>query len=71
MHCALCGRPLLQAAVMIGREGIGPKCAKKAGLTALAKKTGSRVLRIGRRPSAERKRMPETMDLFEDERQVT
>jgi hypothetical protein len=65
MNCALCGRPLLNPTVMIGREAIGPKCARKAGLTRLAAQTGSRVLRFSR-PKASRADAGRNLDLFED-----
>lgn len=64
MKCALCGRALRNPTVMIGREAIGPKCARKAGLTNLAAQTGSRVLRFGRpKPSRDEGK---NLDLFED-----
>lgn len=31
-RCAICGKPT-QPAVMIGSEAVGPKCAKRAGLS--------------------------------------
>lgn len=65
MRCALCGRSLTTPTVMIGSEAIGPVCARKAGLTKLARKTGSRVLRFGR-PTAQEVRDTRTIDLFED-----
>ena len=40
LYCSLCGRSMAQAAVMIGQEPIGPKCARRAGLLTLASKTG-------------------------------
>lgn len=64
MRCALCGKPLLNPAVMIGREPIGPKCAKKAGLTKLARKTGSKIIRMGRQRKEARD--GQTLDLFAD-----
>ena len=45
MICALCGRPMLNPAVMIGQMGIGPKCAKKAGLVDPARR-GAGYLRL-------------------------
>lgn len=65
MRCALCGRALTAPTVMIGSEPIGPTCARKAGLTKLARKTGSRVLRFGR-PPAQEVRDTRTLDLFAD-----
>lgn len=62
LRCALCGRPVLNPAVMVGREPVGPKCARRAGLVELARKrTGSLSMprmRVTRQVS------PETMDLF-------
>lgn len=43
LHCALCGRRMGYAAVWIGQEPIGPKCASRAGLLTLTGRTGSRV----------------------------
>ena len=41
-RCALCGRPVLSPAVLIGQLPVGPKCARRAGLVELArKKVGS------------------------------
>lgn len=59
--CALCGRPTMPF-VVIGREAIGPKCAKRAGLTPTRSPKGSRVrfVRVKAAP-AER---GETLDLF-------
>jgi len=45
MICALCGRPMLNPAVMIGQMGVGPKCAKKAGLLEPARR-GAGYLRL-------------------------
>lgn len=65
MKCALCGRALRNPTVLIGREPVGPKCARRAGLTKLAAQTGSRVLRFGRpKPSAGIE--GRNLDLFED-----
>lgn len=41
MRCALCGRGLSVAAVLIGELAIGPRCSRRAGLMPLAaKRTG-------------------------------
>ena len=41
-RCALCGRPVLNPAVLIGQLPVGPRCACRAGLVELArKKVGS------------------------------
>jgi hypothetical protein len=65
MKCALCGRSMRQPAVTIGALGIGPTCARKAGLIDLArKKTG--MLRL---VSVKREITKTYMgDLFDDER---
>jgi hypothetical protein len=60
--CAMCGRPT-QPFVMIGREAIGPKCAKKAGLTPAKTPKGSRLIFPKIRPV--REDVPTTGDLFE------
>lgn len=66
LHCALCGRPMNQAAVLIGAMGVGPTCARKAGLIELSKRKSGLVF-----PVAGRKSTPKddrrTMDLFEVE----
>ena len=62
LHCVLCGRPVLNPAVLIGQLPVGPKCARRAGLVELARKrTGSLSLPKVRftRPASS-----ETMDLF-------
>lgn len=61
--CALCGRVTLNPAVFIGREPIGPKCARRAGLLAMSKRAGSKVMTLTR-PSTTAKRDGKTMDLF-------
>ena len=60
--CAMCGRPT-QPFVMIGREAIGPKCAKKAGLTPSKAPKGRRLRFVRAKP--EREDGPTTGDLFE------
>ena len=63
-RCAICGRPT-EPAVMIGSEAVGPRCARKAGLYAVAATKGSRVRHVGRRTRAPKERLPETIDMFE------
>lgn len=61
--CALCGRSMNEAAVLIGNMPVGPTCARRAGLMQLAKRrTGlvSPVLRSGKKSAP----APQTMDLF-------
>jgi hypothetical protein len=36
MRCVLCGRVTLTALVFIASHPVGPKCARRAGLVALA-----------------------------------
>ena len=64
-RCALCDRPMLNPAVLIGTLPVGPKCAKRAGLLELARK------RIGRLslPSVQYRRNEpqENLELFEEE----
>lgn len=62
LYCALCGRSMDQAAVMIGNLPVGPKCAQRAGLMPLAKRKSGLVFPVVRRP---RVPVPGTMDLFE------
>lgn len=38
MRCALCGRSMVAPAVLIGEMGVGPKCARRAGLIEPARK---------------------------------
>lgn len=38
MRCALCGRSMGAPAVLIGQMGVGPKCARRAGLIESAKR---------------------------------
>jgi hypothetical protein len=63
--CALCGRPTLNPAVMIGQLPVGLKCARRAGLIEAARK------RVGQlslpRTRFKRPVYPETMELFEVE----
>ena len=37
-RCALCGRPVLNPAVLIGQLPVGPRCARRASLVELARK---------------------------------
>lgn len=65
LHCALCGRPMNQAAVMIGAMPVGPTCARKAGLIELSKRKSGLVFPVAGRkstPKDDRK----TMDLFDE-----
>ena len=64
--CCFCGRPMDQAAVLIGNHPVGPKCAKRAGLIPLAKKKSGLVFPVVRR-HVEKGAHPQTRDLFEDE----
>jgi hypothetical protein len=62
--CAMCGRPTAPY-VLIGREAIGPKCARRAGLTPARAPKGSRLRFVAYKPVKERG--DETMDLFAEE----
>ena len=64
LYCALCGRPMDQAAVMIGSHSVGPKCAQRAGLMPLAQRKSGLVFPVLRR-RIEKPQQPRTMDLFE------
>ena len=63
--CCLCGRPMDQAAVMIGTMPVGPKCAKRAGLTSLAKRKTGLVFPVVRR-HIQKPDHPQTADLFDE-----
>lgn len=62
MICVFCGRPLKQAFMMIGREAVGPKCAKKR-LDVVAKQKGSKVVKLQRKRTV---RTGDNWDLFDD-----
>ena len=62
--CAMCGRPTAPF-VMIGREAIGPKCAKRAGLTPAKAPKCSRLRFVKAKPV--REEFPQTLDLFSDQ----
>ena len=62
--CAMCGRPTVPF-VMIGREAVGPKCARKAGLVPSKAPKGSRLRFVREKPL--REAIPQTLDLFEDQ----
>jgi hypothetical protein len=62
--CALCGRITLNPAVLIAGHPVGPTCARKAGLMALASRKGGLVFPVGGRKSL-LKCDDKTMDLFE------
>ena len=64
--CALCGRHTTKPAVLIGKEAVGPVCARRVGLIQAAKKSGkaSRVQLFSRAgaPRSDTR----TRDLFEE-----
>lgn len=65
MKCAICGRVTMKPAVLLGAEAIGPTCAKRAGLTAIKPRAGSRLVL----PRHQRSATPDkgdTLDLFAD-----
>lgn len=66
LHCALCGRSMQSAAVLIGHLSIGPTCAKNAGLIEKARK-GVGALRLAgpRSPIANRADNQLALDLVE------
>lgn len=61
--CALCGRPMSEAAVLIGNMPVGPVCARRAGLLQLAKRRIGLVFPVVR-SKAPRQPIPQTLDLF-------
>lgn len=66
LYCALCGRPMDQAAVLIGTLPVGPTCARKAGLMPLAQRKTGLVIPVLRRKLV-KPQHPQTPDLFEEE----
>lgn len=64
LYCALCGRSMDQAAVLIGSMPVGPKCASRAGLIPLTKRKGGIVFPVVRRQVDKPKKM-QNLDLFE------
>lgn len=60
----MCGRPTVPF-VLIGREAVGPKCARKAGLVPSKATKGSRLRFVREKPP--REAIPQTLDLFEDQ----
>lgn len=65
LYCALCGRPMDQAAVLIGNHPVGPKCAQRAGLMPLAQRKRGPVSPVLRLRLA-KPQQPQTADLFEE-----
>ena len=61
--CAMCGRPTMPF-VMIGSEAIGPKCARRAGLTPAKAQKGTKLRFLKLKPV--REHIPQTLDLFDD-----
>lgn len=55
MRCAICKRPLMRPAVTIGKNHIGPDCAKKIG--ALAPKPRFRLSVAVPEPEADPRQM--------------
>lgn len=62
--CAMCGRPTMPF-VMIGREAVGPRCARKAGLVPSKAPKGTRM-RFVREKATPQPKGHETLDLFAD-----
>ena len=60
--CCLCGRRTIPAA-WIGDQAVGPECAKKSGLAAAAKRTGSKV-RVVKIKRTKAERGDENLELF-------
>ena len=61
--CAMCGRPTMPF-VMIGNAAIGPKCARRAGLTPAKAPKGTKLKFLKLKPVREHD--PQTLDLFDD-----
>lgn len=64
MRCALCGRGLSVAAVLIGELAIGPRCSRKAGLIEIGRKRQGAV-RLHIKTQVVRED-DKTMDLFDE-----
>ena len=64
LYCAMCGRVMFSAAVYIGNEAVGPKCARRHKLMDLARVgVGSVKLAPARKRQA---RQGDTLDMFEE-----
>ena len=63
MKCALCGRQMESATVMIGALAVGPTCARKAGLIELGRKRQGAIRLALPQPKV---RNPYNGDLFEE-----
>lgn len=59
MRCTACNRPLLKPFVIVGRLAMGPKCARRAGLTLTAAR---QAIRRSPKPQAPN---PTQQDLFD------
>ncbi len=68
LTCVMCGR-LTEPFVMIGTMAVGPKCAKRAGMTPTKVPKTTRLKFVGL-PRSNRDQDPRTGDLFEEERLV-
>lgn len=64
LYCALCGRRMEKAAVMIGAMPVGPTCARKAGLIELSKRKSGLVFPVAGR-KIEKAPQAQTLDMFE------
>ena len=66
MRCCLCGRAMRQPAVLIGQMGVGPKCARRAGLLEPARKRmGALTLVKGSAQRQEDGQMPLELEVAE------
>jgi len=61
LKCALCGKPTAPFA-FIGAMAVGPRCARKAGITPAKTRKGSAIRFAA---PVKRERGPETLDMFE------
>jgi len=61
LKCALCGKPT-EPFAFIGAMAVGPRCAKRAGITPAKTRKGS-AIRFAK--PAKRERGPTTIDMFE------
>lgn len=66
LRCALCGKPMQSAAMLIGHLPVGPTCAKNSGLLDKARKgVGALRLATRRAPIANRAYNQLVLDLVE------
>ena len=66
-HCVLCGRVLLHPSVFLGKQPVGPKCARNAGLIERARRSPGGYVQLAPKQAhaaTQAQRDPKTMELF-------